>query len=70
MSTLYQIILTIFFATLRANILNIIKKNLNNDEIQDLIAGSDTTIKSKAFNDANISAHYGIISTQNKISSQ
>lgn len=59
---------TIFEET--PNILNIIKKNLNNDKIQDLIAGSDTTIKSKAFNDANISAHYGIIPTQNKISSQ
>ncbi|MFK0357257.1 DNA topoisomerase 3 [Campylobacter coli] len=53
------------------NILNIIKENLNsNDEIQALIASSDLTIKSKAFNDANISAHYGIIPTQNKISSQ
>ncbi|HEF4842864.1 TPA: DNA topoisomerase 3 [Campylobacter jejuni] len=53
------------------NILNIIKENLNsNDEIQTLIASSDLTIKSKAFNDANISAHYGIIPTQNKISSQ
>lgn len=51
-------------------ILNSIKENLNNDEIQALIAGSDTKIKSKAFNDANISAHYGIIPTQNKISSQ
>ncbi|MPB24375.1 DNA topoisomerase III [Campylobacter coli] len=53
------------------NILNIIKENLNsNDEIQALIDSSDLTIKSKAFNDANISAHYGIIPTQNKISSQ
>ncbi len=53
------------------NILNIIKENLNsNDEIQALIASSDLTVKSKAFNDANISAHYGIIPTQNKISSQ
>lgn len=53
------------------NILNIIKENLDsNDEIQALIASSDLTIKSKAFNDANISAHYGIIPTQNKISSQ
>ncbi|EEU7946996.1 DNA topoisomerase III, partial [Campylobacter coli] len=53
------------------NILNIIKENLNsNDEIQALIASSDLTIKSKTFNDANISAHYGIIPTQNKISSQ
>ncbi|ELM7207007.1 DNA topoisomerase 3 [Campylobacter jejuni] len=53
------------------NILNIIKENLNsNDEIQALIASSDLTIKSKAFNDDNISAHYGIIPTQNKISSQ
>ncbi|HEF2847057.1 TPA: DNA topoisomerase 3 [Campylobacter jejuni] len=53
------------------NILNIIKENLNsNDEIQALIASSDLTIKSKAFNDANISARYGIIPTQNKISSQ
>ncbi|EDO6652231.1 DNA topoisomerase III [Campylobacter coli] len=53
------------------NILNIIKENLNsNDEIQALIASSDLTIKSKAFNDTNISAHYGIIPTQNKISSQ
>ncbi|EGF5818043.1 DNA topoisomerase III [Campylobacter jejuni] len=53
------------------NILNIIKENLNsNDEIQALIASSDLTIKSKAFNDANISAHYEIIPTQNKISSQ
>ncbi|OEX31125.1 DNA topoisomerase III [Campylobacter jejuni] len=53
------------------NILNIIKENLNsNDEIQALIASSDLTIKSKVFNDANISAHYGIIPTQNKISSQ
>lgn len=51
-------------------ILNSIKENLNNDEIQALIAGSDIKIKSKAFNDANISAHYGIIPTQNKISSQ
>ncbi|EAV9564452.1 DNA topoisomerase III, partial [Campylobacter jejuni] len=53
------------------NILNIIKENLNsNDEIQALIDSSDLTIKSKAFNDANISAHYGIIPIQNKISSQ
>ncbi|HEG6130841.1 TPA: DNA topoisomerase 3 [Campylobacter jejuni] len=51
-------------------ILNSIKENLNNSEIEALIAGSNTTIKSKAFNDANISAHYGIIPTQNKISSQ
>ncbi|AWI35145.1 DNA topoisomerase 3 [Helicobacter apodemus] len=51
-------------------ILNSIKENLNNDEIKALIAGSDIKIKSKAFNDANISAHYGIIPTQNKISSQ
>ncbi|MEF3265840.1 DNA topoisomerase 3 [Campylobacter jejuni] len=51
-------------------ILNSIKTNLNNDEIEALIAGSDTKIKSKAFNDENISAHYGIIPTQNKISSQ
>lgn len=51
-------------------ILNSIKENLNSDEIKALIAGSDTKIKSKAFNDANISAHYGIIPTQNKILSQ
>lgn len=51
-------------------ILNSIKENLDNDEIEALIAGSDTKIKSKAFNDANISAHYGIIPTQNKITSQ
>ncbi|TKX29178.1 DNA topoisomerase 3 [Campylobacter aviculae] len=51
-------------------ILNCIKENLNNDEIKTLISNSDTTIKSKAFNDSNISAHYGIIPTQNKISSQ
>ncbi len=51
-------------------ILESIKENLNNDEIKALIAGSDIKIKSKAFNDANISAHYGIIPTQNKISSQ
>lgn len=51
-------------------ILSSIKENLNNDEIEALIAGSDVKIKGKAFNDSNISAHYGIIPTQNKISSQ
>ena len=50
-------------------ILDSIKENLNTDEIKNLIAHSDTNIKSKAFNDSNISAHYGIIPTQNKITS-
>lgn len=48
-------------------ILETIKENLNNDEINTWIANSDISIKSKAFNDANITAHYGIIPTQNKI---
>ncbi|MCR6580348.1 DNA topoisomerase 3 [Campylobacter insulaenigrae] len=52
-----------------SNIINAIKENINNDEIDALIVGSDLKIKSKAFNDANISAHYGIIPTQNKITS-
>ena len=51
-------------------ILNSIKENINNDEIRALIDNSDTTIKGKAFNDKNITAHYGIIPTQNKISSK
>lgn len=49
------------------NIINAIKSNIKNNEndLSLLVENSDLSIKGKAFNDKNISAHYGIIPTQN-----
>lgn len=49
------------------NVLNIIKLNLNDNEINDIIANANTTIKSKAFNDKFITAHFAIIPTEAQV---
>ncbi len=46
-------------------ILESVKNNLN--DFTDFIKQADTTIKSHAFNDDNITAHHGIIPTDNKV---
>lgn len=48
-------------------ILEAIKSNFNNDNYKNLVENADLTIKGYAFNDKNITAHYGIIPTTAKV---
>lgn len=51
---------------LSPSILKAVKNNFKNGDINSLINNSNTSIKSKAFDDSNITAHHGIIPTDSE----